>query len=153
MTAFVKLLSSLFVFFTMAAAAAARAVKIVGISGSLRKHSANTNLLKSIQEASKTDSLTGIDFSIADISKLPMYNTDLESTGADGQTVFPAEVAALRQQLAAADAFIFATPEYNYSLTAALKNAIDWGSRSPNVFNDKAGGIVGECSREMFLDT
>jgi len=126
-----------------AAAAVARTVKIVGISGSLRKNGVNGNLLKSIGAGCTSGAISGVDFKIIDVGKMPLYNSDLESQ-VDGKIVFPAEVEAVRAELAQADAFIFACPEYNYSISPALKNAIDWGSRTPNLFNDKAGGIVGK---------
>ena len=129
-----------------AAAAASRTVRIVGISGSLRKNGVNGNLLKSIAAKCAKGDIAGIDFRIVDIGKMPLYNSDLEGQK-DGAITFPAEVEEVRAELAAADAFIFACPEYNFSISAPLKNAIDWGSRTPNVFDDKAGGIVGECGR------
>lgn len=77
---------------------------------------------------------------IADISQLPMYDDDLWH----GDTsAFPEPVKALRDQVSSADAILFACPEYNYSLTPALKNAIDWCSIANNVFDDKTAAVVG----------
>lgn len=56
--------------------------------------------------------------------------------------VFPSAVEAWRTEVGEADALFFSSPEYNYGLTAALKNAIDWASRPPNQFNDKAAAVV-----------
>ena len=56
--------------------------------------------------------------------------------------VFPPAVEVWRKQVGEADAFFFASPEYNYAITPVLKNAIDWASRAPNQFNDKAAAVV-----------
>uniref|UniRef100_A0A5B7AMN6 NAD(P)H dehydrogenase (quinone) n=1 Tax=Davidia involucrata TaxID=16924 RepID=A0A5B7AMN6_DAVIN len=66
-----------------------------------------------------------------------MLNTDLEKDG-----TYPPVVEAFRQKILEADSVLFASPEYNYSVTAPLKNAIDWASRPPNVWADKAAAIV-----------
>ncbi|XP_043720833.1 NADPH:quinone oxidoreductase-like [Telopea speciosissima] len=83
------------------------------------------------------DSLTGMEIELVDISELPLLNTDLEVDG-----ICPPVVEAFRQKIAAADSILFASPEYNYSITPALKNAVDWGSRPPNVWGGKAATIV-----------
>lgn len=69
-----------------------------------------------------------------------MFNSDIE-----GPDDLPAAVLTFRQRAKAADCFIFITCEYNFSLSAALKNAIDWASRGPdgNLFADKAAAVVG----------
>ncbi|MBA0700708.1 hypothetical protein Goari_022650 [Gossypium aridum] len=72
-----------------------------------------------------------------DISPLPMLNTDLL---VDGK--LPPAVEVFRQKILQSDSILFASPEYNYSLTGPLKNALDWGSISPNVWADKAAAIV-----------
>ncbi|CAK9145439.1 unnamed protein product [Ilex paraguariensis] len=72
-----------------------------------------------------------------DISPLPFVNTDLEVDG-----TYPPVVEAFRQKIAAADSILFASPEYNYSVSGPLKNAIDWASRPTNVWADKAAAIV-----------
>lgn len=120
---------------SLAMAAASRAMKVVGVSGSLRAASVNTQLLHIIQKNVAAGNVTGMDFSIADISALPLYNADLESSevGAarceaaaqqlsqlphrrrapsqGGVTKFPEAVEAFRAQLKDADAFIFACTE------------------------------------------
>ncbi|CAE7893706.1 unnamed protein product [Symbiodinium sp. KB8] len=156
---------------SLAMAAASRAMKVVGVSGSLRAASVNTQLLHIIQKNVAAGNVTGVDFSIADISALPLYNADLESSevGAPrceaaaqqrsqlphrrrapsqgGVTKFPEAVEAFRAQVKDADAFIFACTEHNYGVSAALKNALDWGSRGGNVWADKAAGMVGAGGR------
>ncbi|XP_018469473.1 NADPH:quinone oxidoreductase isoform X2 [Raphanus sativus] len=72
-----------------------------------------------------------------DISPLPFINTDLEING-----TYPAVVEAFRQKILEADSILFASPEYNYSVSAPLKNAIDWASRPPNVWADKPAAII-----------
>lgn len=114
----------------------AGAIKVVAISGSLRKASCNTGLIRSAIELSK-NVVEGVDIEYIDISNLPMLNTDLETEGN-----FPAEVEAFRQKILAADSVLFASPEYNYSVSAPLKNAIDWASRPPNVWARKPAAIV-----------
>lgn len=81
--------------------------------------------------------MTGVEIEYVDISTLPMLNTDLETNG-----TFPAPVEAFRQKILQADCYLFASPEYNYSVAAPLKNAIDWASRPPNVWANKAAAIV-----------
>ena len=65
-------------------------------------------------------------FAVADISDLPLYDDDLRLAG------YPEPAARLRRQLAEADAVVLSTPEYNYSVSGVLKNAIDWASRPPD---------------------
>jgi len=89
--------------------------KIIAISGSLKKSSYNTALLNEIKTFVP-------DLEILSISDLPLFNEDLEAN-------FPAAATALKQKIEAADAVIFATPEYNRSIPGVLKNAIDWASR------------------------
>ena len=111
------------------------AFSILGISGSLRAASFNTGLLRAAQEVAPD----GVTVDIADIAGVPLYNEAVYQTG------FPAAVEKLRQQVAAADAVILATPEYNYSISGPMKNAIDWVSRPPmpQAFNGKAVAIMG----------
>ena len=75
---------------------------------------------------------------VADISAFPLYNEDVRAQG------FPAAVQTFREQIAAADALLFVTPEYNYSVSGVLKNAIDWASRPPNQpFDGKPVAMMG----------
>jgi len=95
--------------------------KILGISGSLRKKSYNTALLQAAAEILPP----GMSLESYDLAPLPMYNPDFEKP-------FPDPVTDFRSRIAAADAILFATPEYNSSISPSLKNAIDWASRPPN---------------------
>ena len=87
---------------------------------------------------------------------LPLFNQDLEAGP------LPPSVVAFREKLRSADAFVFALCEYNYGVSAAIKNAIDWGSRGKdggNLFDDKpaalvsaGGGVGGLRSQQHFRD-
>ncbi|CAD6234827.1 unnamed protein product [Miscanthus lutarioriparius] len=72
------------------------------------------------------------------MSDLPLLNTDLEA--ADG--AFPPAVEAFRDRVRGADCFLFASPDYNYSISGPLKNALDWASRPPNRWGDRAAAIL-----------
>ena len=96
-------------------------IRILGISGSLRTKSYNTALLGAVAEAMPPS----MSVRIVDIGDLPLYNRDVEVQG------LPGPVSRLRSELSDADAVLFACPEYNWSVTGALKNAIDWLSRNP----------------------
>jgi len=95
-------------------------MKILGISGSLRAESFNTRLLKAACELIREE---GVVFEIHEIARIPLYNSDL-----DGGTK-PEPVVDLIDAITGADGVLFATPEYNYSISGVLKNAIDWASR------------------------
>ncbi|XP_051123470.1 NADPH:quinone oxidoreductase-like [Andrographis paniculata] len=110
-------------------------IKVAALCGSLRKGSYNRGLLRAAIDISK--SINGLEIEYVDISPLPFVNTDLEVNG-----TYPPAVEAFRQKILAADSILFASPEYNYSMTGPLKNAIDWASRPPNVWGDKAAAIV-----------
>lgn len=109
-------------------------MKILGISGSLRKGSFNTAILKTMQTRYSGD----VEFEIADLSEIPLYNGDL-----DGDNP-PETVTKFKAAIEKADALIMATPEYNYSVTGVLKNAIDWASRPAfkSPLKDKHIGII-----------
>jgi chromate reductase, NAD(P)H dehydrogenase (quinone) len=123
--------------------------KILGISGSLRKGSFNTAALRTAQEMAPP----GATVEIADLRDVPMYDDDLRAAG------YPAPVEKLRREIGAADAILFATPEYNYSISGVLKNAIDWASRPPDQpLNEKpvailgaAGGVLGTARAQYHL--
>jgi chromate reductase, NAD(P)H dehydrogenase (quinone) len=79
-----------------------------------------------------------LSLAIAEIADIPLYNEDVRQAG------FPPPVQRLREAIATADALLFATPEYNYSVSGVLKNAIDWASRPPDQpFNGKPVAIMG----------
>jgi chromate reductase len=112
--------------------------KICAISGSLRKGSFNTAALRAAQELAPP----GTTIEIAPIGDLPLYNEDLRVGGS-----FPPPAERLREAIRAADAVLFASPEYNFSISGVLKNALDWASRPPDQpFNGKAYAIIGASS-------
>lgn len=109
-------------------------IRVVGISGSLRAGSYNTAALK----AAIALAPEGMTIEAAEIGDLPLYNDDVRVAG------YPPQVQRFRDQLAAADAILFVTPEYNYSIPGVLKNAIDWASRPPSQpFDNKPVAIMG----------
>jgi chromate reductase len=97
-------------------------IHVVGISGSLRKGSYNSALLNAASELLPE----GMTLEKFDLSCIPLYNEDVRALG------YPKAVQEFRDRLAAADAVLFATPEYNFSIPGVLKNAIDWASRPPD---------------------
>lgn len=106
---------------------------ILGISGSLRKKSYNTALLRAAADL-LPPSMT---LEIFDLVSLPIFHPDFEKP-------FPEPVTAFRAKLAQADALLIATPEYNSSISGALKNALDWASRPPDQpLNHKPVAIMG----------
>lgn len=110
------------------------ALKVLAIAGSLRKGSFNKLLLRNAIELKPAD----MDIESFDITPIPVYNEDVREQG------FPPAVESLREKIRAADALLFVTPEYNYSVPGVLKNAIDWASRPPEQpFNDKPVAIMG----------
>ena len=112
-------------------------IKVLGICGSLRKASYNMAALRTAIELKPP----GMTVEVADISQIPLYNEDVRQQG------FPPPVQKLRDQIAAADALLFACPEYNYSMSGVLKNAIDWASRPPDQpFAGKPCAILGAAA-------
>ncbi len=113
-----------------------KAIKIIAFSGSLRKASYTTKLIKAFEKTAP-ESITVIRI---DIGNLPFINEDLE-------TDLPQSVKDFHQIIKDADAFIFATPEYNRSYSPVIKNAIDWGARpqGTNLWNEKPAAVIG-CS-------
>jgi chromate reductase len=111
-------------------------VRILGISGSLRRGSHNTGLLRAAADLLPP----GVELEIFEgIRDLPPYDADLDS-----ELAHPA-VARLRQAIASADGVLIATPEYNGSIPGGLKNALDWASRPfpENSLRGKPVGVVG----------
>jgi NAD(P)H-dependent FMN reductase len=111
---------------------------LVGLSGSLRRESFNTLLLRAAQRLCPD----GTTLDVQSIESVPLYNFDVEQ--ADG---IPAAVTELKDAIAAADGLLIATPEYNNSIPGVLKNAIDWLSRPaddiPRVFGQRPVAIIG----------
>jgi chromate reductase len=111
--------------------------RILGISGSLRRDSHNTNLLRAAAEAAGPD----IELELYDgLKNVPPYDED-----DDVHPRRPESVARLNAAIANADAVLFATPEYNSSIPGQLKNAVDWISRpvATNVLRNKPVAVVG----------
>lgn len=107
-------------------------LKVLGICGSLRKASYNMAALRACSDLMPQ----GMTLQITSLADIPMYNQDVFDAG------MPPSVKRLREEIAAADGLLIASPEYNFSVTAALKNAIDWASRAPNqAFQDKPVAI------------
>jgi len=109
-------------------------LNIIGLCGSLRKESYNRKLLMTVQNL-----LSGkVKFEIIEIGDLPLFNQDIELNP-------PEAVVSFRKKVGSADGILFATPEYNYSVSAALKNAIEWGSRPYGnaVLNTKPAAVIG----------
>lgn len=113
-------------------------VTIVGFSGSLRAGSYNTALLRAAASMMPADSR----LDEVSIRPFPLYDADAEAARG-----VPAEVAAMKDAIAAADGLLLATPEYNNSMPGVAKNAIDWLSRPSSdiarVFGGKPVAIVG----------
>jgi chromate reductase len=111
-------------------------MRILAISGSLRRDSHNTRLLRHLAERAPED----LEIEIWDgLKSIPPYDED------DDTALPPAPVAELRDAIAAADGLLFATPEYNSSIPGALKNAIDWASRprATTPLQGKPAAVVG----------
>ena len=109
-------------------------MKVIGISGSLRKGSLNTMALRAAQKLAPE----GMTLEIADIADIPLYNDDVRAAGE------PAAVATLKAKIRAADAVLLVTPEYNFSIPGVLKNTLDWLSRPPEPpFTGKPVAIMG----------
>jgi chromate reductase len=112
----------------------ARGITVLGICGSLRAGSYNKATLRTAIELKPP----GMTIETAEIGSFPLYNEDVRALG------FPPPVEKLRAQIAAADALLFVTPEYNYTISGVLKNAIDWASRPPDQpFAGKPVAIMG----------
>jgi chromate reductase, NAD(P)H dehydrogenase (quinone) len=119
-------------------------VKILAVSGSLRGGSHNTNLLRAAVDAAPQ----GVEVELFDpaaIAELPLYDQDLDTGDA------PLSVARLREEWGAADAILFATPEYNGSVPGGLKNAVDWASRPPReaALTNKTVAVIGASTGQF----
>ncbi|MBI1206082.1 MAG: NADPH-dependent FMN reductase [Azospirillum sp.] len=115
-------------------------IHVLGFAGSLRQGSYNRALLKVAASVVPE----GMTLEIFDLKPIPLYDGDVEAAG------IPAPVAEFRARIKAADALLIATPEYNYSYSGVVKNAIDWASRPPDqplakkpyaLFGAAAGGF------------
>jgi chromate reductase, NAD(P)H dehydrogenase (quinone) len=117
-------------------------MRILGISGSLRRDSHNSKLLRAAARLLPPEAELVI---WEELAAIPPYNEDDEALPA------PPAVASLREAVAAADALLIATPEYNHSLPGQLKNALDWLSRpvATNPARNKPAVVIG-ASTSMF---
>ena len=111
-------------------------MKVLGISGSLRSGSYNTQLLRAAEELLPAE----VEFVVYDgLKDVPPFDED------DDFEPAPAAVTALRRAIGEADAVLIATPEYNSSVPGVLKNALDWVSRpvATNTLRNKPVAVVG----------
>jgi chromate reductase len=108
--------------------------QIAVIVGSLRKESINRQLGQALAQLAAPD----LEFKFLDLTDVPMFNQDDEADP-------PAPVVRIRRDIAEADGVLLITPEYNRSVPAVLKNAVDWISRpyGKNGFAGKPGAIIG----------
>ena len=114
-------------------------MRILAISGSVRRGSYNTGLLRALAEEAPED----VELVLYDgLKEIPPYDQD------DDVVPGPDAVERLRDAVREADAVLFATPEYNSSIPGALKNALDWASRpvATNVFRNKPVAVVGSSA-------
>jgi chromate reductase len=112
-------------------------LRVCGLVGSLRRGSMNRGLMRAALEMAPG---AGLQITVFDrLREVPPYDADVDAAGN------PEPVAALKDAIAAADALLIATPEYNYSVPGVLKNAIDWVSRPPasSPLRGKPAAIMG----------
>lgn len=109
-------------------------VKILGIAGSLRRESYNRSALKAAIDLVPD----GAQLETFELDEIPIFNQDNESDP-------PPSVVEFKRRIREADAILFVTPEYNYSIPGVLKNAIDWASRpyGDSAWNGKAAALMG----------
>jgi chromate reductase, NAD(P)H dehydrogenase (quinone) len=109
-------------------------VRILGIAGSIRRESYNRSALRAASQLLPADSI----LDVFEIDGIPGFNQDDEPAP-------PAKVVEFKKQIRAADAVLFVTPEYNYSVPGVLKNAIDWASRpyGDSAWSGKPAAIMG----------
>lgn len=114
--------------------------KIVAISGSLRKESYNTKLLTMLKDLVSNE----VEYKILDISSIPLFNEDIEGNE------FPNIVNEISNEISSSDIVIISTPEYNYSVSGVLKNALDWLSRGDNPSFENKNIIILSASLSRF---
>ncbi len=116
-------------------------MKIIAISGSLREGSFNTKLLHCARKLASED----LTLEVVRLNDIPLYNGDHDT--ADSK---PEAVLQLAEKLRQAEGILICTPEYNYSISGVLKNAIDWLSRvDGQPFNGKPVGIMGAAAGQI----
>ncbi len=111
-----------------------RQTRILGISGSLRRASYNRAVLRAAANLAPEGAVV----EMVELDGIPLFNQDDEANPND-------KVVELKSRVREADALLFVTPEYNYSVPGVLKNAIDWASRpyGDNAWDGKAAAIMG----------
>jgi chromate reductase len=111
-----------------------KSIRILGIAGSLRRNSYNKAALRAAQKLVPEDAVVDI----IELDGIPVFSEDDERTP-------PAKVVELKKRIREADAVLFVTPEYNYSIPGGLKNAIDWASRpyGDSAWSGKPAAIMG----------
>jgi len=118
-----------------------RQLRLAGISGSLRKNSNNTAILRTLQERLPE----AIELSLVPLDAVPLYSGDLE--GAE----LPAGVVEFRAAVEAADGLVVCSPEYNAGTSGVLKNALDWASRPGNSSSLKGKHVLIMSSSPGFM--
>lgn len=111
-------------------------MKLIAISGALRKASTNTGLLRALRDVASSS----VTIDVATLHGIPLYDGDEETAHGKPQTVKE-----LDARIRAADGVVIATPEYNFSVPGVLKNATDWLSRGGSPFKWKRVGVVGSA--------
>ena len=119
-------------------------ITVAAFAGSLRRKSHNRGLLRVAAEVAPPE----MKINIIDLAPIPLYNGELDLPWPNK----PQPVMDFINQLIEADALLIATPEYNYSVTGVLKNALDWASRQPGperppAIQGKAAAIMGAGGR------
>ena len=111
-----------------------KSITVLGIAGSLRRESYNRGALRAARQLVPE----GATLDVFELDGIPGFNQDQEQNP-------PAKVVELKKRVRGADAILFVTPEYNYSVPGVLKNAIDWASRpyADNAWNGKPAAIMG----------
>ena len=109
-------------------------IRILGIAGSLRRKSYNRAALRAAQQLAPEDAV----IDIFELDGIPVFSEDDERQP-------PVKIVELKKRIREADAILFVTPEYNYSIPGGLKNAIDWASRpyGDNAWNGKPVAVMG----------
>lgn len=126
------------------------AIRLLGISGSLRRDSHNTVLLHACRELAPDD----VEVEVRRLGGVPLFDRDVEAEG------YPGPVADLRKAIQDADGLLLASPEYNWSISGVMKNAIDWASRGkdspldhkPTALLSAAGGGGGRRAQAHLRD-
>lgn len=115
-------------------------MKVIGISGALRRASTNTGLLRALRDLAPS----GVDIDVVTLHGIPLFDED--AVAANGT---PEIVTALAERIRTADGVVIATPEYQFSVPGVLKNATDWLSTCRAPFKWKRAGVVGASAGAM----